>query len=100
MSDINTTENEVVSYKGYPLIRNENILYYGNMQDSHIIMMQILETKMVKDLKVATRVSVQLQQTDENIKGREKIVKTAEKDGLYNALDIGYIWLNRTVNKG
>ncbi|MCI8880873.1 hypothetical protein D3Z52_10575 [Clostridiaceae bacterium] len=88
----------VLQYKGHPLMRKENIIYYGSMSDKYIIMMQILETKTMKDLSVATRVAVQLQQTSPNVSQREKIVKKTEKDGLWNAMDIASIWLNRALN--
>ena len=52
----------------------------------------------MKDLSVATRVAVQLQQTSPNVSQREKIVKKTEKDGLWNAMDIASIWLNRALN--
>ena len=35
-------------YKGHPLRRKDNILYYGSMSDKYIIMMQIMDTKPVK----------------------------------------------------
>lgn len=57
-------KNDLSEYKGYPLMRKENIIYYGSMSDSHIIMMQILDAGEVKGLPVAKRVSVQLQQTN------------------------------------
>ena len=47
-------------YKGHPLRRKDNLIYFGSMADKYIIMLQILETKKVKDLDVATRVAVQL----------------------------------------
>ena len=56
-------EKEVLMYKGHPLMRKDNLVYYGSMGDSHIVMLQILETKKQGDLDVATRVSVQLQLT-------------------------------------
>ena len=40
-----TKKNELLEYKGHPLMRKENIIYYGSMSDSHIIMMQILEVR-------------------------------------------------------
>lgn len=65
------------------------------MSDSHIIMMQILETKEENGIKIATRVSVQLQQTAENIRAKERIVKSTEKTSLWSAMDIASIWLKR-----
>ena len=86
-----------LEYRGHPLRRKDNLLYYGSMSDKYIIMMQILDTKKIKDLEVASKVSIQLQLTDPNIKGRAQIVKKAEKVGLYTALDLGAVWLERAL---
>ena len=51
-------EKKVLTYKGHPLMRKDNLIYYGSMADSHIVMLQILETKKVNDIDIATRVSV------------------------------------------
>ena len=85
-------------YKGRPLMRLDSLLYYGSMADSHVVVLQILETKKVNDTDIASRVSVQLQLTDPNARPRERIVKKAEKPGLYSALDVGCVWLQRTLD--
>ncbi len=90
-------ENAILQYKGRPLMRKYNLIYYGSMADSHIVMLQILETNKQGDLDVATRVSVQLQLTDPTVKSRDRIVKKSEKDGLYIALDLGCVWLERAL---
>ncbi|NCB51051.1 MAG: hypothetical protein EOM54_04105 [Clostridia bacterium] len=90
-------EKNELFYKGRPLRRKDNIIYYGSMADKYIIMMQILETKKIKDLDVATKVSVQLQLTASDIKSRDKIVKKSEKDSLYSAIDVASIWLDRAL---
>ena len=84
-------------YKNHPLRRVDNLIYYGSMADKYIIMMQILDTQKVKDLDVATRVSVQLQLTDPDLKSRDRVVKKTEKDGLYNAMDVAAVWLDRAL---
>ncbi len=91
-------KNEGLSYKGHPLRRLGNIVYYGSMADSHIVMLQILESKKMEDLDLATKVSVQLQLTDPSVKSRDRIVKKSEKDGFYTALDVGCVWLERALN--
>ena len=88
-------ENKGLTFKGRPLMRKDNLIYYGSMSDSHIIMLQILDYKKVGDTDVANKVSIQLQLTDPNIKGRSQIVKKTEKTGLYTALDVGAVWLER-----
>jgi hypothetical protein len=90
-------EEKILMYKGRPLMRKDNMIYYGSMADSHIVMLQILETKKVGDLDVASKVSVQLQLTDPTAKSRDRVVKKSEKDGLYSALDVGAIWLQRAL---
>ncbi len=90
-------EKSVLMYKGRPLMRKDNLIYYGSMADSHIVMLQVLESKKVNDLDVATRVSVQLQLTDPSVRSRDRIVKKSEKDGLYTALDVGCVWLERAL---
>ncbi len=88
---------KTLEYKGHPLQRKENFIYYGSFADKYVIMMQILETKKVKDLDVATKVSVQLQLTDSSVKSRDRIVKKTEKDSLYAAIDVASVWLDRAL---
>ena len=86
-----------LEYKGHPLRRKDNIIYFGSMADKYIIMMQILETKKVEDMDVATKVSVQLQLTDPELKCRDRVVKKSEKDSLYAAMDVASVWLERAL---
>lgn len=72
-------DKQVLMYKGHPLMRKDNLVYYGSMADKYIVMLQILETKKVQDVDVATRVSVQLQLTDPAIKSRDRVVKKVKK---------------------
>ena len=89
---------ENLVYRGHPLRRVDNLVYYGSMADKYIIMMQVLDTEDVKDLKLAKRVSIQLQLTDPDLKSRDRVVKKSEKDSLYSAMDISAIWLERALN--
>ena len=88
---------KTLEYKGHPFQRKDNIIYYGSFAEKYIIMLQILETKKVGDQDVASKVSVQLQLTDASIKSRDRIVKRAEKDGLYPAMDVAVVWLDRAL---
>ena len=91
-------EKTVLQYKGRPLMRKDNMIYYGSMADSHIVMLQILETKKVQDTDISTRVSVELQLTDPNARAKDRIVKKSEKDGFFTALDLGSVWLTRALS--
>lgn len=83
-----------LSYKGKPLVRCGNTIYYGNMNDSHVVLIQILSSKKVNDLDVADRVTVQLLSTDPDARPKDRIIKKSEKKGIYQAMDIGSVWLD------
>ncbi len=83
-------------YKGFPLVRNDNTIYYGNMSDEQVVMIQIIATEKVGDLDVATKVRIFRMLTDESLPANERIVKTTEKSSLYEALDIASAWLERS----
>ena len=91
-------KNDFLTYKGKPLVRNGNTIYYGDMNDDFVIIMRILSSKEFGDTDLASKVFVQLVNTDPNVSIKEKIVKTSEKKGLYAAMDIADIWLTRALN--
>ena len=87
-----------LSYKGHPLRRKDNLIYYGTMAEKYIIILQVLSTKNHSGLPVADKVSVQLQLTDPDLKSRDRVVKKSEKDSLYAAMDVASVWLERALS--
>ncbi len=87
-----------LTYKGHPLRRKDNLIYYGSMADKYIIVLQILASQKEGDMDVASKVSVQLQLTDPDLKSRDRVVKKSEKSSLYDAIDVGVIWLERALS--
>ena len=92
------TENIPISYKGHPLRRKDNLIYYGTMAEKYIIMLQVLSSKKVDGLDVADKVAVQLQLTDPDLKSRDRVVRKSEKDSLYSAMDLACVWLERALS--
>ncbi len=90
-------KSAVLEYKGHPLRRKDNMIYFGSMSDKYIILLQVLETRKVKDMDVATKVLVQLQLTDPDLKSRDRVVKKSEKNSLYAAMDVASVWLDRAL---
>lgn len=97
MSDAKETgkKNSFFTYKGFPLVRKGDEIYYGNMYDPYVVMMQIREKTKVGDLDVASKVKIYKMATDEKLNPLEAIVKQSEKSSLYEAFDIAYAWLSR-----
>lgn len=90
-------KSDFLTYKDKPLVRNGNTMYYGNMSDPFVVIFQINTTKTFKDMEIANKVTIQLVNTDPNIRPRDRIIKKSEKNGLYAAMDIGSIWLERAL---
>lgn len=86
-------------YKGKPLVRNGNTIYYGSMLDDYVVMLKIMDTKKTGDLELSNNILVQLMRTDKDVKPQDIIVKKSEKIGIYNALDIADIWLTRALSE-
>ena len=97
MAESKAKKAEGLIYKGHPLRRVDNLIYYGTMAEKYIIMMQILNTKKEQDMDVATKVSIQLQLTEPDLKSRDRVIKKSEKDSLYAAMDIASVWLDRAL---
>lgn len=86
-------------YRGKPLVRSGDTIYYGNMTDKYVIKIDIKTKKTVEDMEIADKCIVQLMLTDPEIRSRKQIVKTSEKNGLYLALDIADAWLTRALTE-
>ena len=92
-----TKKNEFLMYKGKPLVRNGDTIYYGNMSDDFVIMMRFASIMEFEGYDLASKVTVQLLSTDPDASAKERIVKTSEKKGLFAAMDIAEVWLDRAL---
>ena len=90
-------KDEFLMYKGKPLVRCGNTIYYGDLTEKCVVRMQVLTTKTVNGKEVADKISVQLLSTDEELRMKDRILKKSEKQGLYTALDVGAVWLERSL---
>lgn len=91
--------SEFLTYKGKPLVRKGNEIYYGDMSEKYVIKLEILSTKKDGDIETADKVKVLLLLSDTELSYKSRIVKTSEKNGLYEAMDIGTVWLERELKK-
>ena len=95
MSEKMPLNGKYLMYKGKPLVREKNLICYGNMSDKCYLSMLILTNKTVGSAEVPNNVLVQVLTTGEN----PKIIKQGTKIGLYDAFDIGTIWLERALSE-
>lgn len=93
-------KKKILEYKGKPLVRCGKTIYYGSMSEAYVVCLNILSDEDIKGLKVSGKVAIQLIDTDPSVTSpKEKIIKKSEKQGLFNALDLGAVWLERALKK-
>ena len=86
-------------YRDKPLVRRGNVMYYGYMQKEVVAMLTVEESHDFKDIKISDRVLLQLISTDSNVSPKDIVLKYTVKDGLYEALDVANIWIDRYNKK-
>lgn len=107
MAEEKTTEKKqsspqprFLTYKGKPLVRSGSSLYYGDMNEPYVVCLSIKDAEELKDITLAKDVTVQLLSTDDTLSPKDRVLKKSEKPGLFTALDLGIVWLERQLKKG
>lgn len=89
-----------LEYKGKPLVRFNNMIYYGDLNDPYVVFLTIKSQSELKDITLADKILIQLISTDETLNPMERIIKSSEKQGLFTALDLAEAWLKRQLSQG
>jgi len=92
-------ESKFMTYKGYPLVRKGDEIYFGYMSDDYVVWMQIDKKQTEEGVDVSQKIRLYQMSTDEKLSPIEAITKTSERDTLYDALDVAVAWLERANSK-
>ena len=87
--------SEFLTFKGKPLVRSKNIIYYGDMSDKFVVKLEILSSHKEGDLDVADKVKVMLLKN--NAQHTDDIVRSTEKDVMSEAMNFASVWLERAL---
>ncbi len=90
-------EKPFLTYKGKPLIRRGDTIYYGNFEDKLIVTLTLTSGRQLGDLNIASTVIISLMTNDQS--GAGKVIRKAEREGIYRALDIGAYWLEDSLEQ-
>ena len=91
-------KKKVLTYNGKPILRDGNRIYYGNLEDKLILVLDITKTKKVNGLEVADEVLVQVMDNTGEL-GKGQVFRKATRENLYKALDIGEWWLKDAIKQ-
>lgn len=94
-----TVNGDFLLFRGRPLVREDNVLCYGSMNDPYIIQMVIMSTKEYLGKTVPDKVLVQLMTTDLSKEPMQRVIKQSLQAGLGNAMEIALVWLDRYLSE-
>ncbi len=92
-----TVNGDFLIYRDRPLVREDNVICYGSMEEPYILQLTIMTTKEYRGQTVPDKVVVQLMKTDPTIPAKERLVKQSIQDGISGAMDLGIVWLERAL---
>ena len=85
---------DFMTYKGKPLVRSKNEIYYGDMAESHVVKFTILSEDANGE---PTKINVQLLKSNTELADKDRVVKESTKSSMFEALDVGFVWLEWTL---
>lgn len=97
-------QGKYLIYQGLPLVRENNLLCYGSMDDKFVLFLMILSNKTIKtpaggNVEIPDKILGQIISTDMTKSPMERLAKQFEKNGLYDAFSFGMIQLERLNKK-
>lgn len=96
----NGVDGEYIIYKDKPLVRKDNLYCYGNMSDKYVLFLMVISTKKTSSgAEIPDYILAQILSTDLSKSPAERLEKQFEKNGLYEAIDIGTVWLDKLNGK-
>ena len=90
-------ENRFLTYKDKPIVKCGKEIYYGDMSEPYVVRFNVLSTKKEGDDTIPEKVSVELLKSDTQLPEKERVSKNTVKDSFCDALDVGFIWLERAL---
>lgn len=90
-------ENKFLTYKDKPIVKCGNEIYYGDMAEPYIVRFTVLSTVKAGENEIPGKVKVELLKSDTQLTDKDRIVKSSEKDSFFDALDVGFVWLERNL---
>ncbi len=90
-------QQNIFTYKDKPMVRRGDTIYYGDMTKKYIIIFTIKSKHKEGDIEVADEVVIDL---CTNKGDKNKVIKKATRESLYEAIDIAEFWLEDALENG
>lgn len=94
--DRKLVEGKYLMYQGKPLVREENTIIYGDLNnDPCVLVLEIMSYTGEGEDKTPDTVLLQIV----DAKDPNKIIKQGQKQGMHAAFEMGLIWLDLELKK-
>lgn len=90
---------DFLTYKGKPLVRKGNEIYYGDMSEKYVIKFDVLSEKEESGQTVPDKMAITLMLSDTSLAEKDRVKKKSEKQGFFEAMDLGDVWLTRALKE-
>ena len=89
-------EGEYLMYQGKPLVREENTIIYGDINnDPYVLALEIMSYTGEGEKKVPDKILIQIL----DAKNPNNVVKSGDKNGMHDAFSLGLTWLDLELKK-
>ena len=92
---IKIVEGKYLEYKGRTLVREGDTICYGDMNDKCILILEILSYKKEDGKNLPDNIFIQVVDP----KNQTNILRQGSKQGLFEAFDLGLVWLEHELKK-
>ncbi len=87
-----------LTYRGKPIYRKGNVIYYGDLSKDLILVLEIGETEKAGEYDITKNVKFHIRDNKGEV-GEGMNYRSGERDNLYDALDIGSWWLQDALDE-
>lgn len=91
------SDKKIFYYRGFPLIRSGDKIYYGSAGDAFATLLTIKDTKRIADRDVPNKIMVQMIPRDMTNQEEMARARKGEFIGFYEALDTAHVWLTEVL---
>ena len=81
-------------FKGKPIVRKGNIIYFGKTDQKYIARIEVVSFKKSGELELPDKVDVKILLSDRKFSMKKRTIKNSTQNGLYGAIDMANTWLD------
>ena len=87
-------KGNVLYYKNRPLVREKDTICYGDFSEKCVLIFEIMSYVEKEGQKVPGKIFIQILESESG-----KILKQADKEGMYDAFTYGIFWHEKFLNE-